>query len=520
MNTSKSSSSGAKIKKQHKVKSKSQSHCSSQKQQDGSNSEKDKGSPAKDYQDYAGIGPDSICLFAEQNSYEDLSKEICNTLTEDINYKLRYIIHNAIVKAKIQGREIITSEDIDEMFSNLKIDKVYGAPTNPNWLAFPDNSLYFLDDLKVSLLDIVEKECSYTQEGDIIIDQIWLPDGSDSEDDMEEHIEQFTHYFQTICEIIVGNNEDLRHQALLDISVNSNIGPVTDWFYNFCYFLLMKETYPDLSLKALELLQVLENSPLSSLHVSGKQLKLLSRIILQRLLGSVVDNIVLRPMCYTLSLMCLRSPLRKTVLDMIKNKIVLQETKLSLLTIIYFLGIDAIYEIFLPHINYFLTEDLKNDQTILSEILLNIYSVICKSFINEHIYVKFYDIYGNSLVPLNISNRTQENVSYKKAYENIPRQHVLVKKHITNTKICLFKTHKKFNYKNVYRKKQSLEDVFEIPHHNCPVKQKIDIHLNTLMVANCEPAKHLTVGKANLPLPVLKMKRRHACIDHSIFGYN
>lgn len=42
---------------------------------------------------YAGISGESIALYAEQTSNENYPEEVCNKLAEDINYKLRQIIH-------------------------------------------------------------------------------------------------------------------------------------------------------------------------------------------------------------------------------------------------------------------------------------------------------------------------------------------------------------------------------------------------------------------------------------------
>lgn len=42
---------------------------------------------------YAGISGDSIALYAEQTSEERFTEDVCDRLAEDINYKLRQIIH-------------------------------------------------------------------------------------------------------------------------------------------------------------------------------------------------------------------------------------------------------------------------------------------------------------------------------------------------------------------------------------------------------------------------------------------
>lgn len=52
-----------------------------------------------------------------------------------------------MLKARLCGRDSISSRDIEESFSNLSIEKVYGAPTNPNWVPFSDSNqtFYYLD---------------------------------------------------------------------------------------------------------------------------------------------------------------------------------------------------------------------------------------------------------------------------------------------------------------------------------------------------------------------------------------
>lgn len=50
-----------------------------------------------------------------------------------------------MIKARVCGRNIIASKDLDETLKNFTIDKVYGAPFNPNWVPFGDQNLLYLD---------------------------------------------------------------------------------------------------------------------------------------------------------------------------------------------------------------------------------------------------------------------------------------------------------------------------------------------------------------------------------------
>ncbi|XP_030752325.1 uncharacterized protein LOC115879568 [Sitophilus oryzae] len=466
MNSSSSSSGGSRHKKQAKMgNNKIQSV---QSQQDNTSNEEYQEFPSKYFQGYAGIGPDSIKIYAEQNNIEEnFTEEMYNILTEDINYKLRYIIHNALIKAKLQHRETITSGDIEETFANLNIDKVYGASSNPNWLRLPDDSLFFLDDQQVNLVEIAEEQMTYMQEGDTVISQVWL---SANDTESTDYTQTFTNYFKVMCKSLVSNNEELRRMALKDISENASIGPITNWFYNFSYFILKDIKYESLTLKILQLLEVLENSPLPSLQVSTKQLKLLTNILCGRLLKSEVPENVLSPMCYVLSLLCLRLPLKKYLLNKIKQKIFYTDKRLILLAIIYFLGIDAVSEVFRPNMSYLLVDDLKDER--LTEVILSIYGLICKANLNTgSIYDGFRNIYGRQLTPFFIPNKI------------MPDEQVEMKTDFVTMKVALMKTRRniskieieKFENRN---KKTShrLDDFFEIPENGRNLSNRLAVN--------------------------------------------
>ncbi|KRT82398.1 hypothetical protein AMK59_3239 [Oryctes borbonicus] len=134
-----------KSKKTIKDREKRRSIVNTEKNEVHSNS--DKGSPSKDsgVRKYAGIGPESVAVYCEQSTLEHLSEEVFSGLAEDLSYKLRYIIHDALIKARLSGRNHILSTDIDATFDDLNIEKVYGASATPNWIALGDQNCYYLE---------------------------------------------------------------------------------------------------------------------------------------------------------------------------------------------------------------------------------------------------------------------------------------------------------------------------------------------------------------------------------------
>lgn len=50
-----------------------------------------------------------------------------------------------MVKARLSGRSAVIESDIDETFNFLNLGKMYGAPSNPEFIPFGDEGLYYLN---------------------------------------------------------------------------------------------------------------------------------------------------------------------------------------------------------------------------------------------------------------------------------------------------------------------------------------------------------------------------------------
>lgn len=213
------------------------------------------------------------------------------------------------------------------------------------------------------MIDLAEEEVTYAQYGNVTLSKKWYS----THDDLSQN-SAYRNYFITMCHAVISTDDDVRKIALKDISENPQNGPIMEWFYHFGYFLLMKDvTYDSLTLFALDLIETLENSPLGSINVSVRQLKLLVRLLLQRLLIAIVSKDVLKPMCSILALLCLREFLKQMVLTKINQKLALMDSSviLPVLTAIYFLGIDAVKTVFLPNIKYFMSKiDFENPEIV------------------------------------------------------------------------------------------------------------------------------------------------------------
>ncbi|CAH1279181.1 unnamed protein product [Diabrotica balteata] len=527
-----STSNNVKSKKSSKDREKRKSLPSTSNASDTNTS--DKGSSEQDGMQYAGIGPDIIRNYAEQTMHEaHLSDEVCNLLSEDINYKLRYIIHDALLTARLHGDNVISSKDIDESFRNLSIEKVYGATTTPNWVPFSDvpgaNSsdqfFYYLDDSLVNLVELAEEEPTYVQHGDIILTKSWFPDS-----DAENVSEVYQNYFKTACQCLISGDDELREVTLQDISENSKIGPISQWFYNFGYFLLIKNiTYDSLTLRALDLIETLENSPIPSSTASHKSLQLLVRLLLQRLLLSYTSPDILKRMCFTLSILCLREPLRQLAISKINQKIdvIGQGAMLPVLTIIYYLGVDAVKAIFLPRITFFLDQILKENGEMIYFILA-IYGVICHADLDDQYTHNWFDaIIPSDLVMYWKSfHQQKDDEKIEINFATMKCKLILTRRKIDCTARIIAKPSLEdilnsgdINLLNSYL--HNIEEVFTLPTHDCKIRTKIEEHRRNRQVYRKQT--HVVIGKTSLLLSVLNSGQKHKrisnCYGHSLMDY-
>lgn len=118
----------------------------------------------------------------------------------------------------------------------------------------------------MNLIDIVERESVYQQPGDIILTKKWLPD-------MDIAVSKaLRNYYTTMCQMVINKDAEVRKMALKNIGANPQIGAIIEWFYNFGYYLLSKDiTYDCLTLNALDLITILENSCMCRINVSEKK---------------------------------------------------------------------------------------------------------------------------------------------------------------------------------------------------------------------------------------------------------
>lgn len=66
-----------------------------------------------------------------------------------------------MVKARLSGRNSVLASDISETFSSLSLDKVYGAPANPEFIPFGDEGLYYLNVITVGVATLAPSQTDF-----------------------------------------------------------------------------------------------------------------------------------------------------------------------------------------------------------------------------------------------------------------------------------------------------------------------------------------------------------------------
>ncbi|KAK9884751.1 hypothetical protein WA026_007600 [Henosepilachna vigintioctopunctata] len=457
---------------------------------------------------YAGLSSENIKVAAEQITSEfspELpSKESLELLTEDINYKLRYIIHQAANRAIISNRTAINSNDIEETFSDLSLDKIYGATTDPMWIQFSHQNHHFLylNDPSVTLVEEAERELAYSQPGEPTIKKSWLPES-------KEPKKCLINYFLTVSESVISNDFELRKMALQNVSSNPNIGPIVEWFYMLGYILLSKDvTYHSLTSYALDLIETLEMSPLGNTEVSETQLNILVKLILQRLLKSFKNQGTLKPMCWVLGILCRRYPLREYVITKLIQQLQKPvENCVPIVMIINALGIDAIINVFTNNIEYFFKNLQAEFPTLYEYALMETYYILFKHGIYDvHLY-SYHPSLENFKIMLHQTPKTK-NEDQKKEFDFISMKKKLIR---TRSKI-------EGKYINKYI---PYNEIFEVPHFQKRLMMKLENHHSTMLHFGWNKQTHVTVGKFSIVLPVLKNENVSPInCNHSLFSLN
>ncbi|KAB0802231.1 hypothetical protein PPYR_04417 [Photinus pyralis] len=500
----------------------------------------EKGSPNKDngFRKYSGYGVEELTIIAEQSINEHLTEEVCTAFTEDINYRLRHIIYEALVQARLSGQNYISGNDIDDIFDCLQIPKVYGAETEPVWIPFGDQNLYYLDDAKVNLVDVAEESLSFVQPEESILTRKWLPESKEISPNLKQ-------YFIVMCEAIVSKDEKLYETALDNIKTNNNIGPIIEWFYHFGYLLLSKDiTYDSLTMRALNLISKLELNPISSLIVSEKQIMLLTRLLLQRLLRFVSNSELIRPICQLLALLCKRVTPRVIILKKMVCKFsdVRDEFALPVICAVNHLGLDAIYSIILPHLNFLMGMIEEQSEPDFTLELLRSYNILCIEQQNSReLCDTFYNTLGEAIIPIWKYPRIQMNDDpeieywqYAKGQLRRSRRRIAVPEK---------PQHQKLHIEEVFPEceVEIKKEIFEFEFENSPPIEENDVkpiiqfkfhtfapavgRLRFLKLSTFSPSQikqtHVTVGKSSLITPVLKISNKHRhCVFHTMMYHN
>lgn len=126
------------------------------------------------------------------------------------------------------------------------------------------NNKEIFQDTGVNFIKESEEDVAHSQCRAPILYKSWLPE-------IEEPSHCLKYYFKIISAAIVNKDMDIRKMALQNISSNPHIGPIINWFYKFGSILLSKNVYDSLTLYAVDLIEILEMSPLGSTDASGRQ---------------------------------------------------------------------------------------------------------------------------------------------------------------------------------------------------------------------------------------------------------
>ncbi|KRT84389.1 hypothetical protein AMK59_1633, partial [Oryctes borbonicus] len=203
---------------------------------------------------------------------------------------------------------------------------------------------------------------------------------------------------------------------------------------------------------------------ISTLYTPLLSLKLLVRLILQRLLRSVTTIEVLKPMCSILAILSRRLTICELVMAKLNQKIpeVKENFTIPIMHILNAIGLEAIREIFIPYMHFLLLRVEADANPDFTSAILQTYCILCRNYDQASIIDEpFYNVFGDSLC----------------LYWDYVDRKVPDKLEVSwlNVKLQLLRSRQKIAYSNKPATKYHIRDVF--PDYN-EVQQYMEIDDN------------------------------------------
>lgn len=234
-----------------------------------------------DFEKFAIISKESIKLYAEMGGFQEMNEDSISVLCQDLNYRIRECIQHAIQFMRHSKRRKLTSEDVNQAFEWSETQPILGYKNNSsdpvkNIFVKEAKVFTFEENKQINLMEEMNKmlndSCSQFLDVDLHEKQPevkveWVSvEGKPNFDVIEANesttnSNKITHdlmdYFHCVTKAILGTDNKMTDEALIDLSTNNKLVPILPFFINFVNVGVKKLSHDLVQLK--KLLQTIDS---------------------------------------------------------------------------------------------------------------------------------------------------------------------------------------------------------------------------------------------------------------------
>jgi len=196
---------------------------------------------------FAVIPNSSVTLYAESLGHANLSEEIVSSLSEDVTYRLREVIHNALRFTRHSKRRHLTTDDVNLALTWSNSQVIYGqnGVDVPNFRTFnfKDSTLSYMEDRDANLRETAFDQTLPADPGEVSIKAQWLvfegqncSGGKQNKDEIgsKEVLEEpFATFLERTISSVFGRNAAARKVALDTLRTNGKLQSILPYLVTF-----------------------------------------------------------------------------------------------------------------------------------------------------------------------------------------------------------------------------------------------------------------------------------------------
>lgn len=185
-----------------------------------------------------------IDLWVESVGISKLNDDAGDVLTEDVSFRIRECVHNALRIMKHCRRNCLTTEDFNNALKECNTEVIYGHGGIENLgfksVSFKDGRLCYIEEKEINLRELALESATPIDPGEVSVKTNWLvlegnqcstsKKNSDYKTILKEPISS---YLTNVTSALIGKSAHLRKIALKDLMVNKKLQVVLPHLVSF-----------------------------------------------------------------------------------------------------------------------------------------------------------------------------------------------------------------------------------------------------------------------------------------------